>query len=123
MGLRFSKEIKAQVQGVERISNRILTATIAGNPCIRVIATYASRETLPEEDKEKFCADLNTEVSKEKQHDMLIVMGDFNARVGQYGRITSLRVVGFHAYQEKTNSNEQKLIDFCQFCHILVLLQ
>ena len=98
MGLLFSKEIKAQVQGVERISNRILTATIASNPRIRVKATYAPTETSPEEDKDKFYAYLNTAISNGKQHDMLIVMGDFNARVGQDSRITSPRVVDSHAY-------------------------
>ena len=45
---------------------------------------------------------------------MLIIAGDFNARIGQDSSDANTRVIGKHALHEKTNDNGSRLIEFCE---------
>ena len=47
-----------------------------------IVSAYAPTMTNPEEVKDKFYDDLNSVISATPQTDKLILLGDFNARVG-----------------------------------------
>ena len=50
---------------------------------VTVVQAYAPTEDKTDEQKEEFYESLRAVVENVRQHDMLILMGDFNAKVGQ----------------------------------------
>ena len=73
---------------------------------------YAPTEDAEEESKEEFYDSLQATVEKIPKHDMLIIMGDLNARVGSvsYNRESTL---GKHGVGTM-NDNGERLCDFCE---------
>ncbi|CAF3878194.1 unnamed protein product [Rotaria sp. Silwood2] len=61
---------------------------------------------------DRFYADLQRAVNKTPPSDLLLIMGDFNARVGKQQHQTSDNVVGPHAV-DHINENGKRLVDFC----------
>ncbi|CAF4499732.1 unnamed protein product [Rotaria sp. Silwood2] len=61
---------------------------------------------------DRFYADLQRAVNKTPPSDLLLIMGDFNARVGKQQHQTSGNVVGPHAV-DHINENGKRLVDFC----------
>ena len=53
---------------------------------ITVVSVYAPTFRTPVEVKEKFYSDLQTTLDEVSEHDLLLVVGDFNARVGSTER-------------------------------------
>jgi hypothetical protein len=45
---------------------------------------------------------------------MLVIAGDFNARIGQDSSSSTTRVIGKHFLHEKTNDNGNRLVEFCE---------
>ena len=67
---------------VKSINSRILVAEFDGNPKSTVIVVYAPTNCASEEIVEEFYEDLRNSISDVPAHNFLIVMGDFNARLG-----------------------------------------
>ena len=53
-----------------------------GRKFITIVSAYAPTMTNPDETKDKFYEDLNTVITAVPHADKLIMLGDFNARVG-----------------------------------------
>ena len=47
-----------------------------------LIVAYAPTDVADEEDKDRFYSSLQSVLDKTRRHDVLIMLGDFNARVG-----------------------------------------
>lgn len=77
---------------------------------LTIISVYAPTMTYEETSKDQFYSQLDVLVSGCK-NDKLIIMGDFNARVGQ-GHMAWPNVLGYHGVG-KTNSNGERLLNFC----------
>jgi len=61
---------------------------------------------------ERFYKDLSPAVKQVPQRDMLLIMGDFNAKVGRREPSTMSSAVGLYGLGE-TNEAGQQLEDFC----------
>ena len=79
---------------------------------LTIIQTYAPTEEYKEEAKELYYEQLQQICQRVPKHDLLIVMGDFNAKIGNdnKGYEDTLGKNGIGVL----NDNGQRLIDFCQ---------
>ena len=96
------------------INERIMTVRLALSlsQYATIISVYAPTMTHTDESKEKFYSDLTSLLQKVPRHDKIILMGDFNARVGC---VTDAwrGVLGAHGIG-KMNSNGLLLLSLCQ---------
>jgi sorting nexin-29 len=91
-----------------------MTATFGGNPATTVIVAYAPTDDKTKETKDHFYADLLKCAQDTPPHNMLIIAGDLNARIGSDSCESNSRVVGKHALHEHTNDNGSRLVEFCE---------
>ena len=97
---------------------------LAGNPVnITIIAIYAPinpngrKEAIT--DSDNFYIDLQETINKASRGDLVLIMGDFNARVGLHQHQTTLNVVSPHAV-DQMNENGQKLVDLCSVNRFII---
>ena len=90
---------------------------------VTVIAIYAptnpKNQQRTSSTADPFYADLQVTVNKVPKSDMLLIIGDFNARIGQEQHQTSSSVVGPHAV-DTINDNGERLIDFCSINNLII---
>ena len=68
---------------MEYINQRIMTIRFKHKGTFyKVISVYAPTFSRPEPEKDEFYDTLRTNISKTASTDTLIILGDFNARVG-----------------------------------------
>ncbi|CAF1576772.1 unnamed protein product [Rotaria sp. Silwood1] len=101
----------------EAVSERILMVRLATSPVnVTIIAIYSpvnpNGQQHGAEAVEIFYEDLQRIADKVSPHDLLLLMGDFNARVGKQQHQTSGNIVGPHAV-DRITENGERLIDFC----------
>ena len=114
VGILMSKCIYKCLQGVESISNRIITATFHGNPKVTVTSVYAPTECASTDDKSNFYSRLEDHLDQVKKHNIHLVTGDFNARVGSDSHHTHPEVIGRHCFYKETNDNGERLVTMCE---------
>ncbi|CAF2074453.1 unnamed protein product [Rotaria magnacalcarata] len=109
----------------EAVSPRIVTARIECRPVrITIIAVYApiDRSNGLKNDIEtcdEFDKTLQATTDKTHKSDMIMLMGDFNARVGVEQTNTTGGTVGNHSI-DKQNQNGRQLVDFCLFNSFII---
>ncbi len=89
----------------------ILRLKLAGDSFVTVISCYAPTMTNTDVVKETFYEDLNSLLRTVERKDKLIILGEFNARVGK-DFSTWPRVLGHHG-TGKCNSNGLLLLTRC----------
>ena len=96
------KKLSSLPQGV---NDRLMTLQLQlrGNKQATLISAYAPTMTNPDEVKDKFYEELESLINKVPKKDKLIILGDFNARVGTDHQ-TWEGVIGKHGIG-KCNSN------------------
>ena len=82
VGLLMSKHIHKCLQSVTPVTKRIISATFHWNPQLTVTSVYAPIECSLPDGKDDFYNDLNNHLEQMKPHNIHLVVGDFNARVG-----------------------------------------
>lgn len=123
VGLLLEAKIANALQSVTKVSDRIIVASIDGNPRMIIVAVYGPtngnglngdklEKSLSE--KQKFATDLRNALDKIPAHNVLIVLGDFNARIGEDSHSIYPHIIGPYAYHQDTNDNGQRLIDICE---------
>ena len=93
------------------MSERVLLLKIRARPFdIIVIQIYAPTTEATEEENEKFCKDLEKAIKEEHFTDILMILGDFIAKVGESGHqdISGSRDIG------KRNERGERLINFSE---------
>ena len=95
------------------INDRLMTLILplSGNKHATIVSTYAPTMTNPDEVKDKFYDDLDNIISATPRTDKLILLGDFNARVGTDHQ-TWKGVIGSEGVG-KCNSNALLLLRKC----------
>ncbi|XP_072050011.1 uncharacterized protein [Amphiura filiformis] len=83
VGLLLSPKAKRAFLFCNSVSPRILCMTFAGNPRTTVIVTYCPTNVSEERDAEQHFQLLDRTIRQVPAHNFLIVMGDFNGRVGK----------------------------------------
>ena len=114
VGILLSKFRHNCLQSVNSISNRIISATFYGNPKLTVTSIYAPTEGAPPVDKEDFYSNLETHLEQVKPHNIHLVVGDFNARIGLDSHSSHPNVVGRHCFYDTTNNNGERLVTLCE---------
>lgn len=114
VGLLMSKHIYSCLQSVTPVTDRIVSATFHGNPKLTVTAVYAPTECSSPEDKDDFYDNLTNHLEQVKAHNIHLVVGDFNARVGNDSHSIHPEVIGPHCFYDTTNSNGEQLVDLCE---------
>ena len=78
----------------------------SGNPAATVILTYSPTNAAPEDEVQQYYDNLCRTVESVPAHNVLIITGDFNARLGK-------EHVNF-PFHEETNRNGEYFADFIQ---------
>ncbi|XP_072384640.1 uncharacterized protein [Diabrotica undecimpunctata] len=79
---------------------------------------YAPTEDALEDDKNEFYDSLNQLYTEAPNHDIKIILGDLNAKVGTEDYV--IPVVGRYSVHEVTNDNGSRLVDFATGCNLAI---
>ena len=72
---------------------------------------YAPTSQATQEELDEFYTDLQTEIDNTHKKDIVMVMGDFNAKVGSMHDLSEKGIIGRYAYGSR-NENDEQLVDF-----------
>ncbi|XP_060533802.1 craniofacial development protein 2-like [Cylas formicarius] len=93
------------------VSDRNLLIQLSGKPMnINIIQTYAPTADKSTDELEAWYTKLEELIKVTKKQDLTVIMGDFNAKIGQ-GRVSDL--VGEFGLGDR-NDRGERLIEFCQ---------
>ena len=84
------------------------------NPQITITSAYALTESARLESKDSFCDELHTVISSIPVHNFVIVLGDFNARIGKISFDSFPKIIGRYSYYQSTNDNSKRLVRLCE---------
>ncbi|XP_078141751.1 uncharacterized protein LOC139917505 [Centroberyx gerrardi] len=112
VALIVSKEKAKTLVEWEPVSDRMIRARFNSKHCkLTIIQCYAPTNEAEKEDKDDWYEELQRTVSKVPQHDMLLIIGDMNAKVGADNDNCD-RAIGSHGCGVR-NNNGERLVDFC----------
>ncbi|XP_019616658.1 PREDICTED: craniofacial development protein 2-like [Branchiostoma belcheri] len=113
-GVAFAvhKDVLTRLAAVpSAISNRLSSIRLADKRFLTLVAVYAPTMTYEDATRANFYAELGHILNDVPKADKLIVLGDFNARVGNdrpgWGRVLGTQARG------RTNSNGSLLLELC----------
>ena len=98
----------------EKISDRIIKVCLAGKPSVTIIVAYAPSETAASNNKEEICNNILKAIECEPPHNIMIVLGNFNGRIGNDSHKTNPQIIGRNNYHEKANGNGKRFVSLCQ---------
>jgi len=112
VGLLMSKRAADVLTSLDCVNERMMRARFkAGVTNMSVIVGYAPTEVTNTKAKDEFYEQLDSILGQVPKHDVCLLLGDFNARVGQDTEAYA-GVIGPHGMGEK-NDNGQRLLDTC----------
>ncbi|XP_025080471.1 craniofacial development protein 2-like [Pomacea canaliculata] len=100
------------------INSRLISARVRGNMAMTLIQCYAPTNDGDDEVKDTFYDQLQAEVSAAPHHDLLIVMGDMNAKVGNDNTHVE-RTMGRHGCG-CMNENGERLVELCTMYNLVI---
>ncbi|XP_030839582.1 uncharacterized protein LOC115923289 [Strongylocentrotus purpuratus] len=103
VGLLLSPSAYDSLASMRSHSDRILVANFQGNPATTVITTYCPTNVVNEDIIEGHYNNLRRAIDSIPAHNVLLVVGDFNARIGPED--------AKYTYHETTNRNGKYLVD------------
>ena len=105
VGFYISKRISSAVIEFEGISSRIARVRLNTKWFkVTVIALYAPTEDSNEENKDQWYDEVQEVLNKVPGHDMLVILGDLNAKVGRETAAFN-GILGEHSLHEVSNDN------------------
>ena len=112
VALIISKEQANTLIEWDPISPRLIRARFYSKYCnLTILQCYAPTNEADPEVKDDWYEQLQSVVSQVAQHDLLLTIGDLNAKVGA-DNTNNRRVMGTHGCG-LMNDNGERLIDFC----------
>ena len=99
-GLLISRHIYRRLQRVDAITERIISATFHANPRLSITVVYAPTECSSSSVQEDFYTFPKDHLNLVKKHNIHLILGDFNARVGMDNHVYHPVVVGRHCYYD-----------------------
>ena len=112
VGFCISNKVYRAVESFNPVNERIAHIRIN---CqwfkLSMIVTYAPTEESEEDQKDEFYEILQTVIEKIPKHDVIIVTGDMNAKVGREVDVFG-PAIGVHSAHEECNDNGTRLASF-----------
>ena len=121
VGFAIKSELASKLAKLpEQISDRLMTLRLPlkKNRFVTIISAYAPTMTNPDSVKKAFYEDLETAITKVPRSEKLLVLGDFNARVGT-DHETWAGTIGRHGVG-RCNSNGLLLLQTCAAHNLVV---
>lgn len=112
VGMLISNKLYNHINKVQKISDRILTVTLNTTPRINIISVYAPTNMYEIENKNKFYNELGQYTSELSTHDLTIIAGDFNARLGIENHNLNPKTIGPNMFDQSPNENGNLLASF-----------
>ena len=94
-----------------------MVATFEGNPVLVVISAYAPTNLAETNTKEAFFEQLRATVDSFPPHNLVVIAGDLNARIGHQ---PTSRMVGRFVYHHSNNDNGDKLLTLCEATNMFI---
>ncbi|CAF1426895.1 unnamed protein product [Adineta ricciae] len=111
VGFLLSKQAKKALIGYNPINSWIITARFNASPFkMTVMHVYAPTSTFSEEDIEAFYNDIDEVLSKTDKRDVIILTGDWNAKIGSDNSDWK-PVMGRYGYSDR-NERGERLLEF-----------
>uniref|UniRef100_A0A182NDQ1 Endonuclease/exonuclease/phosphatase domain-containing protein n=1 Tax=Anopheles dirus TaxID=7168 RepID=A0A182NDQ1_9DIPT len=118
-GFAVGPRLKSEIIGFEAINDRLCTLRMRGKFYnISLINVHAPTEDKEEEEKDLFYGRLAKTIKSRPRHDLIIILGDFNAKIGRepvYRQYT-----GSHSLHEHSNDNGSRLVQFAAANNLVV---
>lgn len=114
VGILIPSKINGSVLGYNPISDRIMTLKLNCKPCnVHIVQVYAPTAQASEEDIDRFYGLLEETLDKIPNREITLVLGDFNAKIGNTVADDHIRqVIGKHGLGVR-NERGERLINFC----------
>lgn len=111
VGIAMNTRTSRSLRGYWAVSDRIIVVELESKPFnVKLIQIYAPKADSDEEELEGFYEDLDRVMTQCKQHEVNIVMGDLNAKVGR-GREGA--VLGPYGLGDR-NERGDRFIEWCE---------
>ena len=118
-GFIIDSKTRKSFMHFEPINDRISKLRIRGRfRNITFISIYAPTEDSKEEEKYKFYDQLYKECEKVPKYDMLIVLGDFNAKIGKEDFLK--QIAGKYTLHDRTNENGKLLSQLASAYNLII---
>ena len=114
IGFLVNKQAYSAITDIEKITHRIMTINLSGNPQTTIISCYSPTNVSDKQETLEFYTELNSLTRRISKHNVLIIGGDFNAQLGQTD--------GFkYSYHKTTNRNVTMLKNYLEENNLLCL--
>jgi exonuclease III len=111
VGIAMTDRVARSLMGYWPVNERIIMCKLRAKPFnIVVLQVYAPTSDYSDEEIEDFYEEINKTLKETKSSDMVLIMGDFNAKVGDLVMSKSIGKYGLG----KTNDRGETLIQFCE---------
>ena len=117
-GNRDVKKAEKSLIQWEPIRERLIARFQTRFVKVTIIQCYAPTNDHNDEDKDKFYNQLQSSINKTPSHDLLLLMGDFNAKIGN-DNISVERTIGTHGIG-LLNQNGERLFELCQVSDLCI---
>ncbi|XP_073841391.1 uncharacterized protein [Musca autumnalis] len=116
----ISKQTKKALRNWEPINERIITARFYSSikKSITIVQCYAPTEDADDTTKDTFYNELTAVMNKVPQSDVLILSGDFNAKIGA-NNDDAKNIMGKHGMGSR-NDNGELFVGFCQEFNLVI---
>ena len=112
VALMCDKKSADAIMGYNTVSDRILSVRFRGGKVnTTIMQIYAPTSMAAEEEQEAFYIDLQSTIDKTPKGDILMIMGDFNAKVGEDNKGRN-EVLGRYGLGKQNEAGE-RLVEFC----------
>jgi len=122
VGLATKPGVQQSLLAFKPISERLLVANfkLHTGKKLSLIVAYAPTEDKPDSVKDRFYSDLQQQCSSVPKNHQLLLMGDFNAQLGEDVQLWQ-GVTGRSCVGNTTSGNGRRLLQFCAINSLTVL--
>ena len=112
VGFLLNQKATRCLSSIDTVSPRIIVASFVGNPATTVICAYSPTNCSEEDEVVAFYKDMSDTARSIPPHNVLLVCGDFNAKLGSSDRV--------HYFHSQANRNGQHLQDYADEFNLVI---